>query len=611
MAQLNKQQQLAIDADNNVVLVIAGAGSGKTTVLVEKIKDLITNYHLFASRILALTFTNNAAKQMKDRLLKQNVVDANRVNAFTFHGFCAYIMNRFSQYFDKLTSPISIIDTNGQKKIINDIIKDLNLDVYPGSMLNMINNAKTSSLTHDESINYIEEEYDQVYDIYQQYLINHNMVDFNDLLIYVYELLLNNQEARQQIQQLFDFILIDEYQDTSLIQDKIVELIKAPTTNLFVVGDVDQSIYRWRGALIENILTLEERYEDCQVIKLEQNYRSTKHILDAANQLIENNEFRYDKNLFTEFKGGKKIIYKDFSSPLLEANYIAKEIKFHQQLHPDKTIAVLYRKNTQSALIEEALVKNNITYQLLAGTKFFERQEVRDIASYLQLIFNHNDDISCERIINRPQRKIGEVTINKVKTYSKENNISLFAATAFVDETKAFHQLIIDLKQPLIDDFDQGFETLLTTINYQQFLDKISDNENQAADRLDNVYELKQTILYNLENDDISTCINNLLLYSNGDQITSNVILSTIHGVKGLEYDYVYIIGMNQGILPSKFNIDDQHGLEEERRLCYVAITRAKLELTLTSYEADKFGYYPPSQFLEELDLVDNDDFSI
>lgn len=611
MAQLNQEQKQAITTNSNVVLVIAGAGSGKTTVLIEKIRTLIEEEHLYPSRILALTFTNNAAHQIKERLTASGVNDANRVKAYTFHGFCIYLLNRFSNYLRKYSAPIAIIDPSNQQSIVGPILKDLKIDETSRKVVSHINYAKEQSLTHEEVINYIDPQFIKVYEQYQQYLYHHNQMDFNDLLMYVYELLMVNEEARRQIQSLFDYILIDEYQDTSLIQDKIVSLIKQDTTPLFVVGDVDQSIYRWRGALIENILSIQDRYDDVSVIKLEQNYRSTKPILDAANLLIENNEYRYDKNLFTDSKGGKKITYKDFSDPLLESNFIANEVKFHQQLHPEHTIAILYRKNSQSALIEDALIKNNIQYKLLAGKKFFERMEVRDIISYLQLIVNHHDDNSLLRIINRPQRKIGPAKIERIIALSQQLNCSYFEACKEIKECQGFYQLIIEAKTKLEANFDTGFDWLIEQLNYSAFCLKNSDNQTQADERMENVFELKQTILYNLNDEDLTTSINNLLLFSVDDEIEAKVVLSTIHGVKGLEFDYVYVIGMNQGILPSGFNLDDQHSLEEERRLCYVAITRAKKELTLTSYECDQHGFYPPSQFLSELGLVDQDDFMI
>lgn len=606
--ELNKQQQQAVDLDNNVVLVIAGAGSGKTTVLIEKVRKVITQQGIKPWEVLALTFTNNAAKEIKKRLEKQDVNGANYVKSFTFHGFASYILHRYVKYLDGYRDDFQIIDTQDRLQVIKQIEKRNGVEESKArNIAYNISRAKGDSLFNYEVVNNLDSEYQDYYKDYAKYMKASNLMDFDDLLINLHELL-QIEECRQKIQDEFKFILIDEYQDTSLIQDKLVKLLKKDDTKLFIVGDVDQSIYRWRGALIENIMDVENSYDDVSVVKLETNYRSSANILDVANKLIVNNERRYDKNLYTDRPSGKKVIYKEFSNQLLEANYVLQEIKFHQQISPNDTIAVLYRMNRQSKAVEDALIKNNISYQMLAGMKFYERAEVKDMLSYLQLIVNTNNDIAFLRIINTPRRKVGQKTLDNIIALAQENNTSYFQACADNGIAPVFVELINKYKELLEKDFDKFFDALVNEINYKGYLESNHPKET-VIEKMDNVSLLKEGIKECLKERTLKEVLQEMSLSSGDDTINSNVILSTVHGVKGLEFDVVFVIGMNQGILPG--NIETQHELEEERRVCYVAVTRAKKELILTSFEEDYFKGYLPSMFLEEMGISSDDAFKI
>lgn len=608
MRQLNEQQQAAIDANNNVVQLMAGAGTGKTTVIIEKIKDLILNQNILPYKILALTFTNNAATSLKNKLAEADIKNYQKINSFTFHSFSAYILKIYADGLEHYNKDFAIIDQNDQKRIMKNLFgKDENIN----ELMYKISDVKGQAITHEDAKNHVSGFLDK-YLKYQKYLLEHNYMDFDDLQLYLNELL-DNDEYREKIQQRYDYILVDEYQDTSIVQNLIIKKLKKEDTKLFVVGDIDQSIYRWRGAKIENMLSMEENFEDVNTLKLEQNYRSTQKIIDCANSLIVNNEHRFDKSLFTDKPGGAKVTYKEFSSNLFEANYVVKEIQYHQQLHPNKTVAVLYRSNFQAKIIEDALINNNISYRLLGGMKFFDRAEVKDIISYLSLIFNHDDDLSFMRIINTPRRKIGDKTIEKIVQLSTNYGVSNFKACEMAGIAKSFTSLINKYHDLLLSDFDKYYDQLIKDLNYYEYLKSNSSNKDKYEEKVNNLTSLKEGIQEALKTYELPEYLQNILLFNGSDEINDKVILSTIHGAKGLEFDYVYMVGMNEGIMPTFRSLDgDIHDFEEERRICYVGVTRAKEKLTLTSYEEDYHRNYLPSSFLAEMNVeAKTDDFLI
>lgn len=607
---LNKQQQEAIDVNNNVVLVVAGPGTGKTTVLIEKIISLL-NKDVALKKILALTFTNNAAKNIKNRLEKIVNNEIKDCNSFTFHSFAALMLRIYNKYLVDLNQDFQIIDTIDQKKIVKKIIDENKLDFELWEIINTISNAKTISLTHNEIKDNLESKYINVYEQYQQFLVKSNYMDFDDLMLYLNEIL-DIDEVRESIQNRFDYILIDEYQDTSKIQDIIVQKIKKIDTQLFIVGDIDQSIYGWRGAYVENMLNIPNLYEDVKIVKLEKNYRSTDKIIDIANQLIVYNNKRFDKSLETNKMSDLAVNYKNFTNDLIAANFIIKELTYNINKHPDKQFAILYRNNAQSKVIEDALINNSINYQILGGMRFFERMEIKDILAYLKLILNHEDNISFLRIVNVPKRKIGDKTINKIIELSNNYDISYFAALELAKINKNFISIINKYKDLLEEDFLVNFDNLLKELDYYTYLKNISNSDEKYAERVDNINILKESINENLAYMSLEEYLLTINLDNIEDQHHSNVILSTIHGVKGLEFDCVYLFGLNQGILPSYRAINnDEDAIEEERRICYVAITRAKEELTLISYDHNFNNNYQPSQFIYEMNLDDDPFFSI
>ena len=598
--ELNEKQKEAINKNENVVVVLAGAGSGKTTVLIEKIKKIIDSGE-YSNKILAITFTNKASLEIKNRLEK---IDGKYKGVYTstFHSLCFRILKIYSDAFEQFDSNFIIIDDYDQKKVINNILKELNYE--DKKVLFKINNAKINSLNHDDIQKYLDDEELKVYNLYQNYLNKNNALDFNDLLLYMHELLLIDK-YREKIQKLFNYILIDEYQDTSVIQDKIIELMKRDDTKLFIVGDVDQSIYRWRGAKIENILSLEKKFNDVKIIKLEQNYRSTQNILDIANKLINYNKIRYKKDLHTLNAKGEKVYYHEYNDNYYEATNVINEIKY--LLNFDKSIAVLYRNNYQSRVIEEKLIKENIDYQIYGGLKFYDRLEIKDMIAYLRLMFLE-DNFSFLRIINTPKRKIGEKTINLIIDYSKEYDVNYLQALKELKIVSGLRFLeIIDKYRKLIkNDFNYFFD-FLNEIKYEDYLIE-QDGKIKAQERMDNIHEFVYGVIkYLEENNDILDYLNNLLLDNKNEQTTNKLILSTIHGVKGMEFDVVFIVGLNEKIFPSEYSLYNNDELEEERRICYVALTRAKEKLILSSYNFDYRGNYcEESRFLKEMDIIDN-----
>lgn len=604
----NKEQKQAILADNNVVIVIAGAGSGKTTVLVERIKHLIVDQQKNIENILAITFTNKAAKEMKERLQESVDFNISKSNILTFHALAVKIIRQNVSELKYHNSNFIILDTEDRKKIIKNIIKNMEVEYKVPDVLWAIDNAKNQSLTYANVEMLVPLEYKEIYKKYSTYCQKNNAFDFDDLLLVCYHLL-KIKDIRTYYQDKFKYIHVDEFQDTSIIQGEILKKIKADENTLFVVGDVDQSIYTWRGATIDNILNIINEYEDSITIKLEQNYRSTQNILNSANMLIKNNHQRIDKDLWTDNSPGEKIKYYQTNTNNEEAIKVMREIQNKADYGAGyNEFAVLYRYNYQSRKIEETFVKNRIPYNIYGGIRFYERMEIKDILAYLRLIINKNDNISLLRIINTPKRKVGDKTIEKYNKYAEENNISLFetirqignkSLLKMVDTIDKYENL---LKIYEVKEFSLQFNNFIAELNYEAYL-HTQDEKSKVEERMQNIMELKEGLIEEIKlGNELNTYINELSLFKEStEEEMDAVVLSTIHGVKGLEFDNVYLIGMIEGKFPKENALYNEEEMEEERRLAYVAITRAKKNLTMLSSQYDfKYDLQEPSRFIEE-----------
>ncbi len=616
MAKLNDKQILAIEDDSQVVVVIAGAGSGKTTVLTQRISYLYRVKNINPENILAITFTNKAASEMKERLFEKEGPYAEMSWIMTFHALAVRIIRSNTEHLKWFDRNFTIIDSDDQIKILKQIITDLGLeDVKPKEASYVIGNAKSFASTLSEVEYKIDWDYLELYKQYDKYLKTNNALDFDDLLLYGHELL-KKKDVRNKYVEKFKYIHVDEFQDTSIIQNNILKLLFNKQNNMFIVGDIDQSIYGWRGAAVENMLNIKDTFGSNKIIKLEQNYRSTPQILEVANKLISYNESRIDKNLWTESPSGDAVVYNSFGSMNYETDYVAKEIDrlIDYNTKPEE-IAVLYRSNFQSRKIEEALMKKQIPYNIYGGIRFYERMEIKDMIAYLRLILNQHDEIALNRIINVPKRKIGEKTIDKYRQYQSECGISLFESVKAIGSQSAlnFTNIIDNHKEDLTNHFDTSFDQLLVDIKYEDYLLNIEDS-SKVEERMQNIHEFKEAVLSALKNGQtLRDYLNDLAIFSEKEDVSEDsVVLSTIHGVKGLEFDNVFVIGMSEGRFPSVRSSETPEQIEEERRLCYVALTRAKKHLELTSYMYDFRGEaLKPSVFIEEMELTNNSSESI
>ncbi len=620
MAKLNDMQIAAIKDEAKVVVVIAGAGSGKTTVLTQRIAYLYEVKSINPENVLAITFSNKAANEMKHRLLEKAGPLANMSWIMTFHALAVRIIRENTKHLKFFDENFTIIDSDDQIKILKQIISDIGDDELKAKEASyVIGGAKSFASTLSEVEYKIDWDYMDVYKQYSEYLKQHNAMDFDDLLLYSHELL-KQKEVRLKYSERFKYIHVDEFQDTSIIQNNILKLLYNKSNNMFIVGDIDQAIYGWRGAAVENMLNIKDEYGSIKLIKLEQNYRSTPQILKAANELISNNESRIEKKLWTDAKNGDDIIYNSFSNTYNETDYVARTVEnmidYGQELNE---VAVLYRSNFQSRKIEEALMKKQIPYKIFGGIRFYERMEIKDMIAYLRVIINTNDEIAINRVINVPKRKIGEKTIEKIRNIQNESGKSFFECIKMLntESTKNFTTTIEKHVENITTHFEDEFEKLLENIKYKEYLLTFEDS-SKVDERMQNINEFKEAVLTAINNGKtIREYLNDLAIFSEReDENQDSIILSTIHGVKGLEFENVFIIGMTEGRFPTYRSIDDNKELEEERRLCYVAITRAKKHLELTSYNYDFKGeYLQPSIFLSEMNINVNDnnifDFSI
>lgn len=613
--ELNSEQKKAVEHINGPMLVLAGAGSGKTKVLTSRIANLI-NKGISPYNILAITFTNKAAKEMKDRVVKLIGKEAYNIQISTFHSLGLKILKENYNLLG-YEKNFTIIDSDDVLTIIKKIMKDKNMskDRYnPREIKNKISSAKNEMMSI-EAFSKVEFDHNiiEVYKEYQKKLKNGNSVDFDDLLILPIKLFKNYPRVLEEYQDKYKYILIDEYQDTNEAQYIFSKLLSSKYRNIFVVGDNDQAIYAFRGANYKNILNFEKDYPEAKTILLEENYRSTKTILNAANSVIKNNRERKDKNLWSNNIEGNKIKYKEVANEKEEASFVGEEIKkLLSKGVNEEEIAVLYRTNAQSRVIEEEMLKKNIKYRVIGSFYFYNRKEIKDLLCYLRLINNHKDDVSLLRIINTPRRGIGDKTIENLTELAAQNNTSLYEA---IEKGKE-----LEFKN-LIEELTKSSESLSLTELIDEILEKSGIKKELSTSklledeiRLENLNEFKGvTKSYEEEygSATLGDFLDEISLVSDMSehQDSSNrVSLMTIHSVKGLEYNYVFIIGMEEGIFPHYNAINDggSSAIEEERRLCYVAITRAKKELYITSADTRMlFGNISrnaPSRFIKEID---------
>ena len=626
---LNKEQIEAVKYINHPLLVIAGAGSGKTRVLTYRIAYLIEN-GINPYEILAITFTNKAANEMLERV--NNLLNINnKIQISTFHKFCGKVLRKFSEHIG-YNHNFSIIDTNDQKKIMKDILKDLEINtskIKEKSVLRTISNCKNNNISINDFIKNIKTDIDLIkakcFEEYENRKFKLNVIDFDDMILLTVNLLKNNEDIRDKLCEQFKYILVDEYQDTNQVQFELIKILCSKYDNLTVVGDDDQSIYKFRGADIKNILSFEESFKNTKILKLTQNYRSTNNILTVANEIISNNKNRKGKNLWSQNGNGEKVKFFEYYSDIDEAKNIINQIKIKKNF---KNTAILYRTNFQSKVIEEECVKNSIPYILIGNLKFYERKEIKDILSYLRYTANNYDIISFERAIKNPKRGIGDTTIDKIKKYIYDNNISIQDAIKdpLILDIKGktseslikFYNLIENIKK--LDYVEDMIDKILLLTNYQdELLNEFE--ENDVKDRLNNINELKKSAIIFKENLDNNSNENkdikgiellqeflyDVALVSDTDNIdekAEKISLMTIHSAKGLEFDTVYIVGLNENLFPSIQSIEEGE-IEEERRLFYVGITRAKNELFLSSTQKrfinGRFEFCKKSRFVDEI----------
>lgn len=627
---LNDRQCEAVKHTEGPLLITAGAGSGKTKVLTCRIAHLL-ELGVAPYRILAITFTNKAAKEMKERVTNLVGAQADSIWLSTFHSFCAKLLRFEVDGFHGYTRNFTIYDSSDQLVLVKDCLKKLNLDdkqFTPRSVLGTISSAKNVLMDAKafaaKASDFYEQKVADVYAMYQEKLRENNAVDFDDLLFLAVRLLQENEEVREKYQSRFQYILVDEYQDTNHAQYALTKILAARWRNICVVGDADQSIYAWRGADIRNIIDFTRDYPDAASIKLEQNYRSTKTILHAANAVIDNNESRPKKTLWTENPMGNKIIHYQAQTEHDEADYIASVIyNRHEISHePYGDMAILFRTNAQSRVLEEKLMRYAIPYTMVGGTKFYDRKEIKDVLAYLRLLYNPEDSLSLTRIINVPKRNIGATTMEHVAAYAEAQGISLFEALSSTDEipvtkrAKAslenFAAMIFDLLNDIEGkDVLSLIEMVIKQTGYGDMLDKEAEHDPQGESRKENVGEFLSVAKDYMDSNpegNLQDFLENVALVSDVDDFESSdskVTLMTLHAAKGLEFPVVFLTGLDEGLFPHSRTLMDPAQVEEERRLAYVGITRAERQLYVTNAVTrtmyGRISAYMPSRFLAEI----------
>lgn len=632
---LNKEQQQAVQHTEGPLLILAGAGSGKTKVLTVRIAHLLAQ-GVNPYEILAITFTNKAAKEMKSRVEGLVGDVATRIWLSTFHSFCAKFLRFELDNFLGYNSNFTIYDTSDSQAVIKAALKALNLDdkYYPvGAMIGAISDAKNKLLFasgfRKQARDFYQQKVADVYEYYERELRKNNALDFDDLLLVAVKLLQSNEAVLDKYSKRFRYVMIDEYQDTNHAQYLLAKLLASHWKNIAVVGDADQSIYAWRGADIQNILDFEKDYPNCTSIKLEQNYRSTKIILDAANAVIENNEGRPKKNLWTDKTEGAKIQHFTAQSEHEEAAFIGDTIAKKHDIHgvPYGDMAILYRTNAQSRVLEEALIKRALPYTMVGGTKFYDRKEIKDVLAYLRVLYNPFDDLSLLRIINVPKRSIGATTVAKLQDYARANGTSLFMTLTqlhLVDTIKGktkekleefgilIFTLVAEMEDKTVLDI---LESILDRTGYLAQLEESTDPQDQArAENIGELLSVAKDFQDTNPNGTVEDFLEQVALVNDVDsfeQEESKVTLMTLHAAKGLEFPIVFLGGLEEGLFPHSRTLMNPEEIEEERRLAYVGITRAEKELYISNATTrtvfGRTSSYLPSRFIDEIpeELVD------
>ena len=634
---LNPKQKEAVLHTDGPLLILAGAGSGKTRVLTHRIAYLIDECGVNPWNIMAITFTNKAAGEMRERVDNLVGFGAESIWVSTFHSSCVRILRRHIESLGYTTS-FSIYDSDDQKTLMRQVFKAMDIDTKQfkeRAVLAAISSAKDKLITPEEFLlnagaDFREKKTGEIYKEYQKQLKKNNALDFDDLIVKMVELFQNNPQVLDYYQERFRYIMVDEYQDTNMAQFKLVSLLASKYRNLCVVGDDDQSIYRFRGADIQNILSFENTFPGTKVIKLEQNYRSTQNILDAANGVIRHNFGRKDKTLWTANGEGDKILFKQFDTAKDEADFVVRQIRDSAYSYQDQ--AVLYRTNAQSRLLEERCIFYNVPYRLVGGVNFYQRKEIKDVLAYLKTIANGVDDLSVIRIINVPKRGIGATTIGRVTAFASEHNMSFYDTLKeakqipgigkaaekigrFIAQMEAFRAMAHSEEYSIKDLIDH----ILEDTGYEEELQE--EGEIEAQTRLENIEELiNKAAAYeeDSEHPTLDEFLEQVALVADIDNVDDSedrVTLMTLHSAKGLEFPKVYLVGMEDGLFPGIMSImaDDKTEMEEERRLCYVGITRAKKELVLTAARQRMINgetrWSKPSRFIDEIpsELLDAD----
>ncbi len=628
---LNKMQRLACETTEGAVMVMAGAGSGKTRVLTYRIAHLINDLGIEPYNILAVTFTNKAANEMKERIEKLVPnADIRRMWVATFHSICCRILRKEIYHLEGFTSNFTILDEEDSLKEVKDTIKEMNLssDEYkPKDIKKLISSFKNDMISKFD--NPMEEE---IYFTYERRLKEQNILDFDDLILKTILIFENFPLVLQKYQDMFSYIMVDEFQDTNTYQYKLIKLLSGNSKNVFIVGDQDQSIYSFRGARVENINKFQRDFKDCKKIMLEQNYRSTQNILDIANRVINNNADRFKKILYTDEKGGIKPIYNKLNNAFGEAAYVTDEIKKLMNMgYSYKDFAIIYRSNAISRNFEDVLLREGIPYTIYGGLSFFARKEVKDILAYIRLIINFDDSYALKRIVNEPKRKIGPALIKKLEDSARENNCSLFKAIDFIDRGGQgynalldFKFTIIELEEYLVSEEHKMPDIIEFLINRTGYKAMLKDSGEEGEDRLKNVEELVTVLI---ETDDmyegtrkekLMQLLQEITLRTDNDKKNETddcVKLMTYHQAKGLEYKVVFLVAFEDGVFPSLMATFAEKDMQEERRICYVGITRARERLYITTTQErmlyGRTNPMYPSRFLKEIGKENLDDKSV
>lgn len=604
--KLNERQKEAVLATEGPVLVLAGAGSGKTTVLVNRIAYMISEKHIRPWNILAITFTNKAAREMKDRIERLLGDTAKDMWIGTFHSVCVRILRSCIDLLG-YSRDFVIYDTADTKTVMKECLRELDIDEksFPvRNVLSIISNAKNDLMDAATFENVYKSDYRmsiiaKIYYRYQTKLRKNNAVDFDDIILNTVKILSENPDVLSKYQDKFRYILVDEYQDTNNSQYLLINLLAQANRNLCVVGDDDQSIYKFRGANIGNILNFEDDYSDVQKITLDQNYRSTQNILDAANSVISNNKGRMGKSLWTSNGDGNRVYVYTGTNEYDEARYIARQIKKHfDEQGSFSDCAILYRTNAQSRVIEEMLMRESVPYKVLSGLRFYDRKEIKDIIAYLRVVYNPNDDVSLARIINEPKRKIGNATLEKARNIAREKETSLYDVISHADDYPEFKTAIKKLLS--FSEIIQSLIKLKDTVTIEELTGRIlndtgympalvTEDTTESKTRIENLGEFISVITEFEKNEEtgntLGEFLENISLVSDIDGYDENedsAVLMTIHSAKGLEFPIVFLSGLEEGLFPGMRSMESDDDIEEERRLCYVAITRAKEQLYIT-----------------------------